>query len=64
MIQLKNFGYLLESFLELLNFLEVIAKLNDGCRLEHPLFVDYELAVLEGVDVALNEQQIGAGFHW
>jgi hypothetical protein len=55
MIQLKDLGYLLESFLELLDLLEVIAKLDDRRRLEHPLLVDHKLAVLERVDVAFDE---------
>ena len=40
---------------------KVIAQLNDRRRLEHPLRVDDELAMLERVDVAFDEEQIGAG---
>lgn len=64
MIQLNDLGYLLESFLELLDLLEVIAKFDDRRRLEHPLLVNNELTVLERVDVALDEQEIGAGLDW
>lgn len=38
----------------------MIAELDDGRALEHPLLVDDELTVLEGVDIALDEQQVGA----
>jgi len=62
MIQLDDLGDLLEPLLELLNFLEMVTQLDDWGRLEHPLLINDELAVLEGVDVALDEQEIGAGF--
>ena len=62
MVQLNDLGDLLESFLELLNLLEMVAQLDDRRRLEHPLRVDDELTMLKGVDVALDEQEIRAGF--
>jgi hypothetical protein len=36
----------------------VVTELDNGCRTEQPVLVDNELAVLERVDVALDEQQI------
>lgn len=60
MVELDDLGDLLESLLELLNLLEVIAELDHRCRLEHPALVQHELAVLQRVNVALDEEQIGA----
>jgi hypothetical protein len=62
MIQLNDLGDLLEPFLELLDFFEMVTQLDDRRRLEHPLLIDDELTVLERVDVALDEQEIGARF--
>lgn len=42
------------------NLLEVVAELDDGRALKHPLLVDDELSVLEGVDVALDQEKIRA----
>ena len=64
MIQLKDLGNLLEPLLELSNLLEVITQLDNGCRPEESILVDDELAVLKGVNVALDKKQIGARFHW
>ena len=61
MVELKDLRNLLEPFLELRDLLEVVTELDDRCRLEHPLLVDDKLAVLEGVDVGLDEEQVGAG---
>jgi len=55
MVQLDDPGDLLEPFLELSNLLEVVAELDDRRRLEHPVRVDDQAAVLERVDVALDE---------
>lgn len=63
MVKLDDLGNLLEALLELLNLLEVVAQLDDGCRLEHPVLVDDELAVREGVDVTLDQKEIGAALH-
>lgn len=41
------------------NLLEVVAQLDDGSCLKHPVLIDDELTVLKRVDVALDEQQIG-----
>lgn len=40
------------------HLLEVIAQLDDRRSLKHSLRVDDQLAVLERVDVALDQQQI------
>ena len=45
------------------DLLEVVTQFDDGGRLEHALLVDYELAMLERVDVALDEQEIGAALY-
>lgn len=63
-IKLQNLGDLLESLLELLDLLEVVAELDNGSGLEHALGVDHELTMLQGVDVTLDEQEIGAALHW
>ena len=63
MIKLDNLGNLLEALLELRDLLEVVAKLDNGCRPEHPLLVNDELTVLQRVDVALDQQQIRAALH-
>jgi len=73
MVELKNLGYLLETFLELLDLmqdmnelllsgsgyvsylLEVVSKFNDWCSLKHSLLVDDQLAMLEGVNVTLDQ---------
>ena len=60
MVELNDLGDLLEALLELLDLLEVVTELDDRRRLEHPLLVDDQLAVLEGVDVRLDEEQVGA----
>lgn len=60
MIQLKNLRNLLETLLELLDLLEVVSKLDDRRGLKHPVRVNDELTVLEGVDVALDEKKVGA----
>ena len=59
MIQLDNLRDLLEPLLELSDFLEVITKLDNRCGLEHPLLVDDKLTVLQRVNVALDEEQVG-----
>ena len=41
----------------------MVTQLDDGGRLEHALLVDDELAMLERVDVALDEQEIGAALY-
>ena len=64
MVELNDLRNLLEALLELRDLLEVVAELDDGRRLEHALRVDDELAMLERVDVALDEQQITACLDW
>ena len=59
-IKLDNLGDLLEALLELLDLLEVVTELDDGRCLEHALRTDRELAMLERVDVRLDEQQVRA----
>ena len=46
-----------------LHLLEVVPKLDDRRRLEHALLVDDQLAVLERVDVRLDQQQVRAALH-
>ena len=41
----------------------MVTQLDDRGRLEHALLVDDELTMLERVDVALDEQKIGAALH-
>jgi len=41
----------------------VVTQLDDRGRLEHALLINDELAVLEGVDVALDKQKIGTALH-
>lgn len=38
----------------------MVSELDDGRALEHPLLIDDQLTVLKGVNVALDEQQVGA----
>ena len=45
------------------DLLEVVTQFDDGGRLEHALLVDDELAMLERIDIALDEQQIGAALY-
>jgi hypothetical protein len=63
-VQLDNLGNLLEPFLELLDLLEVVAELDHRRGLEHAALVEKELTVLQRVDVALDQEQIGTGFDW
>jgi hypothetical protein len=60
MIQFKNLRDLLEPFLELLNFLEMITQFDDRGSLEHPLLIDDELTMRERVDVTLDQEKIRA----
>jgi hypothetical protein len=62
MIQLDDLRDLLEPFLKLLNLLEMVAQLDDRSRLKHPLLVDDKLTVFERVNVALDEEKVGARF--
>ena len=39
----------------------MITQLDDRCRLKHPVFVDDQLSMLERVNVALDQEQIGTG---
>lgn len=55
MIKLDDLWDLLEPFLELLNLLEMITKLDDRNSLKHPGLVENKLAVTQRVDVTLNE---------
>ena len=57
-VELDDLGDLLEALLELLNLLEVVTKLDDGRCLKHALWVNDELAVLQRVNVGLDEQEI------
>ena len=63
MVEFKNLRDLLEALLELRDLLEVVAELDHRRGLEHTLWVDDELAVLERVDVTLDEQQVRAALH-
>ena len=63
MIELDDLRDLLEPLLELRDFLEVVPELDDGRRREHAVLVEDELAVLERVDVTLDQQQIRAALH-
>jgi len=38
----------------------MISQLNDGRGLKHPLRIDDQLAVLERIDIALDQQQVWA----
>ena len=62
-VKLQNLGNLLEPLLELCDLLEMVSKLDDRRRLEHSLLVDDELAMLNAVDIRLDEQQVGAALH-
>lgn len=42
---------------------EVIAEFDDGDGVKDPCWVEYEMSVLERVNIALNEQEIGTTFH-
>ena len=39
--------------------LEVVAELDDGTRAEQPVLAHHKLTVLERVNVALDEEQVG-----
>lgn len=41
----------------------MVTQLDDRGSLEHALFVYNELAVLEAVDIRLDEKQVGATLH-
>ena len=41
------------------HLLKVIAQLDHRSRLKHPVLIDDELTMLERVDIALNQQQVG-----
>ena len=41
----------------------MVPELDHGRVLKHPGRVDHQLAVLQGIDIALDQQQIGARFH-
>ena len=60
MVELDDLGDLLEPLLELLDLLKVVTKLDHRGRLEHPAFVQDELAMLQRVDVTLDEEQVRA----
>lgn len=62
-VKLQNLRNLLEPLLELCDLLEMVSKLDDRRRLEHSLLVDDELAMLNAVDIRLDEQQVGAALH-
>lgn len=42
----------------------MIPELDDRSRLEHPCLIEEELTVLERVDVALDQEKIGAALYW
>ena len=46
------------------HFLEVITKLDDGCGFKHPVLVNHELAMLQRIDIALYQQEVGTTFDW
>jgi hypothetical protein len=41
----------------------MITELDNGCIFEHPAPVDHQLTVLQGIDVTLDQQQVGARLH-
>ena len=41
----------------------MIAEFDDGCRSEHTVLVDDKFTVCEGIDITLDEQQIGTALH-
>ena len=45
------------------HLLEVVSKLDHGRVLKHPARIDHQLAMLQRIDVTLDQQQIGARFH-
>jgi hypothetical protein len=62
-IQFQDLGNLFKPLLEVLDLLEMISQLDNRCGLEHPVRIDDQLSVLQRVDIALDEQQVGAGFN-
>lgn len=60
MVKLDDLGDLLEPFLELLYLLEVVTKLDNWDGLEHPGLIQDELAIAQGVDIALDEEEVRA----
>ena len=45
------------------HLLKMVTKLDHGRVLKHPARIDHQLAVLQRIDVTLDQQQIGARFH-
>ena len=41
----------------------MVTELDHRRVLKHPGWIDYQLAVLQRVDITLDQQQIGARFH-
>ena len=41
----------------------MVTKLNHGGVLKHPGRIDHQLAVLQRIDITLDQQQIGARFY-
>lgn len=42
----------------------MIAELNNRRGLEHSVLIDYKLAMGQGVNIALDQEEIGTTFHW
>ena len=42
---------------------EVIAKFYNRRGFKHSVFIDHELAMSQGVDVALDQEKIGTALH-
>jgi hypothetical protein len=42
----------------------VVTELDHRCVLEHPARVDDQLSVFQRINIALDQQQVRARFHW
>jgi hypothetical protein len=42
----------------------MIAELDNRRGLKHSVLIDHELAMGQGVDIALDQEEIGTAFHW
>jgi len=60
MIELEDVGDGTEAFLEVRDLLEVITKLDDRGLTEHAVRIHDQLAVLQRVQIAGDQQEIGA----
>jgi len=58
MIEIDDVRYCFEACMKILDLLEVVIEFDYGRGSKHPVLTDDGLAVLDGVDVALDEQQV------